>query len=388
MPHLVGALPEGAGGVPWLRQRGRCRPPQRPHQQHRQHAAAAEQRHAEQHHQRQQPVAIVAAGGDLLALCRDPGGVLRIQHAQRLEIRVAGRQRHVAPAAAVRQPLQRGRVQPRLAIAAAGARVGATARGAQAEDRHPVARVRRLARGRVVGAVGAVGQHQDVAALEAGLPQQLLRPGDPAIHPGGVERGAVAGHEVGRQRVEEQGNVGRVLGQRRHGVGIVGEHHQRHLPALAFAQQGGELGARLRQPRWRQVARQHRVGQVQRDHQRRSRLPKRALLLAQARPGQRQHRERHPGQRQHAGPCAARRMPCVLQQVRQQVRIDRIAPGIAFARLPAPPPPEQRQQQQDRQPPGTQELEVGQGVHCDAPARRRTASAIRPSMSAAPSGSG
>jgi hypothetical protein len=94
---------------------------------------------------------------------------------------------------------------------------------------------------------------------------------------------AVDRHHVGRERIEEQGDVRRVVGQRRNGIGLVRVGNQTDLAASEFLQQRRDLGPRLQQARGRQVVREDRTRQVQRDHQRRPRLPQRLFALAPAR---------------------------------------------------------------------------------------------------------
>ena len=232
------------------------------------------------------------------------------------------------------------------------------------------------------GAIGMVGQQQDVAALEAGLAQQSLRPRNRAI--GAL---AVLRHDVRLQCVKEQRHVGRVLGQGRHGVRIVRIGDKGDLPASTLAQQGRDLRARLGQPRGLQVARQRGAGQVQRDHQWRAGLPQRVFLLAHAGTRQCQHGQDRRQQAQPARQRATRRGFAGVEQVRQQVRIHSVAPSAAPARARLPPPCDQRQRQQAKQPAGPQEMQLGE-VREEAHARLRTTSASKPNANAAPNGSG
>ena len=76
---------------------------------------------------------------------------------------------------------------------------------------------------------------------------------------------AVDRHHVRRQRIEEQRDVGRIVGQRRDGEGVAGEGHQPDLPACALAQQrarswrapaaGATAAGRRRAWRWTDRAR-------------------------------------------------------------------------------------------------------------------------------------
>ena len=219
--------------------------------------------------------------------------------------------------------------------------------------------------------------------LEAGIAQQPLRPGD-----GAVDAMAVFRHHVRRQRIEEQRDIGGILGQRRHGVGVVGEGDQRDLPAGAFAQQGRDLGAGLREPRGRQVARQHRARQVDCDHQRRLALPQGMFGLAEARAGHREQGQRRRQQAEPACPLPVLRATSCIEQVRQQVRVHRVLPHAAVFRLRAPPPCEQGQGQQAEQPPRAQEMQLREIGERSVHARLRASSASRPSSSAPASGNG
>jgi hypothetical protein len=191
---------------------------------------------------------------------------------------------------------------------------------------------------------------------------------------------AVLRHHARRQRIEEQRDVRRVLGQRRHSEGIAREYHQSHLPTGTLAQQRGQLGPRLGQPRRRQIARQGGAGQVQRNHQRLLRLPQRLFVLAEAGAGQGDDRQCGRAQRQPARPCARAICRTALQQVRQQVGVDHVAPRIAALRLAAPPPRKHRQYQQRQQPPRAQEMTAESRF-----TRLRSSSASTPMLSA-PSG--
>ena len=262
----------------------------------------------------------------------------------------------------------------------------AAAFAAEPERGHPVTGRMRLRRRIRIGGLRAVGEQQDVAMPEAGIAQQALRPGDRAIRAVAVDR-----HHVRRQRIEEHRDVGGVFGQRRDGVGIVGEGDQCHLPAGAFAQQGRDLRPRLGQPRRRQVARQGGAGQVQRDDQRGLGLPQGMFRLAETRAGHRQQRQGGRQQSEPPRPLPARRPGGAIEQVRQQVRIHRLLPHAAALRARAPPPREEGQHQQAEQPPRAQEMQLrkigkrGDGI---VHARLRHTAANKPTTSAKASGHG
>ena len=200
-----------------------------------------------------------------------------------------------------------------------------------------------------------MGHQQDVAARKSRAFEQQHRFADRTL--GAL---AVVGHHLRRQRIDEQFDVGGVVGQRRHDVGIVGVGDQRDLPAAAFAQDAGELGAHLQQAGRRQVGGPRGLGQVHRDDQRRAVLPQGLRQAAPARPGQGQDRE---GQRQRGQHVAARdasiaRIAAAFDQVMQQVRIDRIAPHVAAQAQAMQPPRQHRHQDQREQPGWPHELEV------------------------------
>ena len=101
---------------------------------------------------------------------------------------------------------------------------------------------------------------EDVAVIETGLAHELDCAGDGAVRAMSVDR-----HHVGRERIEEERDVGGIVGQRRDGECVVGECDQAHLPARAFAQQRGEFRARLQQARRRQIRGQRAARQIERD---------------------------------------------------------------------------------------------------------------------------
>ena len=384
---LVGATPHAAR-VLRLRLRLRLRlclrhRQQQGHCQHRrQRTATTEQRQRQQHDQRQQPITIVAPGRCGFTACRRATIDARIQHAERAQIAIACGQRPINTATARCQCLQARRIQPRTAQAAADIEHAAL-RGTKPERGHAIAG---HARTRGLGervTIGTIGQQQDVAALEAGILQQALRPGD-----GTLDAMPILRHDIRRQRIEEQGDVGGIRGQRRDGVGIVGERDQRDFATRAFLQQAGELRTRLRQPRGWQIARQHRAGQVDRDHQRRFRLPQRPFGLAKTRARHRQQRECQSEQTEPARPRPALRTGCIVEQMRQQMRIHSVLPHAVPTRSHAPPPCKHGQREQAQQPPRAQEMQlrkIGQrGTH----ARLRSSTASRPSSNAQASGRG
>ena len=161
----------------------------------------------------------------------------------------------------------------------------------------------------------------------AGLAQQRLRPRNRAIDMVAIRR-----HHVGRQRIQIQRHIGRVRGQWCDRVGIVGKCDQRDLPATAQAQQVSEFRPRLCKPIRRQVGCQCRLRQIERHDQRLAGLQQGLLQLAQARPGQCQHRQ-HACQQGHP-PRPVRRVLATLagiEQMRQQMRIDCVLPDRAAA---------------------------------------------------------
>ena len=122
-----------------------------------------------------------------------------------------------------------------LEEAAAAIGDGRAFRGADAEHAHGQA----VALGRGAGAgetgrFGAVGDQQHVAGAAAALAYQLAREID--------RRGrlaALAWHDRGVEVLQLAGQGLGVVGQRGDDEGLGGEHHQRGLAVVAFAQQVG-----------------------------------------------------------------------------------------------------------------------------------------------------
>jgi hypothetical protein len=149
-----------------------------------------------------------------------------------------------------------------------------------------IALARGVGGGGVGGRVAVVGQQHDVAAIETRLLQQRDRALDRAI--GAM---AVDGHDVGREAVEEQRDVRGILGEGRDGVRVVGEGDEPDLAAVAFAQERGDLRARLQQARRREVRGRGGARQVDRDDERRAALPRRLRDLPPRRPREREERK-------------------------------------------------------------------------------------------------
>ena len=223
---------------------------------------------------------------------------------------------------------------------------------AEAECGHAVAHARR---GRCFTdrcAVGLAGHQQDLALRGAALTQQPRGLLDRPVRPL-----AVGGHDVGRQRIEVQRQVGGVLGQRCDREGVIGEDQQGRLARAAGREQSGELGARLQQPRGRQVAGVRRGGQLERDHQRRRRRAlQRRRQLAPARSGQGEHRAQR-GEHPASEPQQSTTIDPTFDQMRQQMRIDRAAPDIRIATSRPPAPGQHRQHEQRPQPQRPREME-------------------------------
>lgn len=165
------------------------------------------------------------------------------------------------------------------------------------------------------------------------------------------------GHDLRRQRIEEQRDVGGVVGERRDGERVARIGDQAGRPTVAFTQQFGQFRSCLQQARWRQVTGKRRLRHVHRNHHRRAAMHQRMFDGAPARPGQRKYRQhpRHALQRQHGSAMAC---DAALGKVRKQVRIDRFAPGVFAPAAPMPCKHDQRQRQQGPEPCRTQQMEV------------------------------
>jgi len=133
--------------------------------------------------------------------------------------------------------LTRGVADPAFRVAVCSAR-----RRAHAQHRDAVTLPRCRGRFTTRRGVRVIGEQEHIAVVEARLLQQPRRPRDGTIGTTAIDR-----HDVGRERIQEQRDVGDVVRQRRDGEGIVGKDHQPDLPTRARLQQPGDLGARLQQ---------------------------------------------------------------------------------------------------------------------------------------------
>src|SRR5690606_19310794 len=124
-------------------------------------------------------------------------------------------QRRVAAVAGTRQCLQRTSVQPRVQDVAARVPPRRAPGGAEAQRRYPVPGRRSAGGGGDRVAASVVGQQQDVAVGEACLAQQCHRLPDGGRGIAGRGRLQRLRHDVGRQRIQEQRDVGGVVGQGR-----------------------------------------------------------------------------------------------------------------------------------------------------------------------------
>ena len=245
------------------------------HQQQRQqaqHPAPAEQRQRQRQQQQHQQVALVLPG---------VGGAIqrhglfaprqRRFRQQRVQVAVVDLHGHVAAAGvggqlAQQRLVQRGHHDGAVAVleeAAAGQRYRRTGGGAHAQHRQARTAVGQgpLDSGAVL-VPDAVGHQQYPAVADAGRMQQV----DGLCH---RRRGVTAGqrHHAGVQRRQQVGDGGGVVGQGRDDVGVTGVGDQPGLPLLARGQQVLQFLPRPVQPRGGQVARFHRVAQVQHQHQ-------------------------------------------------------------------------------------------------------------------------
>ena len=186
--------------------------------------------------------------------------------------------------------------------------------------------------------------------IEARLLHQAHGRGDGLVGLLSVHR-----HHIRLQRIQEQGHVGGIIGQRRHGESFTCISDQRDLATGTFAQQGGQLGPHLQQARRRQVGSRNRTGHIHGDHQRRMRLPQRLFALAPAWPGQHQYGD---DETQRAQPHATTHdIAATFQQMRQQVCVHHVLPHVATTLAHAPQGPQRGQGQQGPQPVRTQEMQ-------------------------------
>ena len=359
VPGLVGALPQPALaglGRPREQRQARCQ------RQHRQQRAAPERQRGQQHQRQQQPVTLVGTHRRVPAPARGRRASLSGLRPGSMVCRLEGLE---LPRSSRSERLQRAGVHARAGQPPGGVPVRGARGCPQAQHGDPVAAARR-GRGSAAGRLaGVVGEQQHVAPLEAALLHQLHRPGD-----GAFGTAAVGGHDVRCQGVQEQADVARVFGQRRHGVGFTGKNHERHFATRARLQDLADRRARLQQTRGLQVVGQRCAGQVQRDHQRRGLLPQRLFLLAPAGARQCQDRQRADGGREQRAAGAAPPRPR-RQKVRQQVRIHPSRPCIIAAPAPMPPREQQHKCQQRPQPLRPDEVQVAKGLDHGAAPRRQ-----------------
>ncbi|MNN05521.1 hypothetical protein D3C81_1182860 [compost metagenome] len=298
MLKLVRTLPPPAllGGGSRLHHRQQCAQCEQ-----RQYPARATESEQGQQQQRQhQPIAFVLPGFALLALLPAAGLRPWLQHVQRLQIGIGAGDALIAATTSNCQCAQRCLVQVRMLDATARIAIRSALQGAQTQYRHLMPGRTQLRCGSHGGSIGVIGQQQHVAIARTGLLQQISRPGQCAVGLLSIQR-----HDFRRQRIQKQRDIGRVIGQRRHGEGFPRIGNQCHFAALAFAQQGGELGPHLQQPRWRQIRGANAAGKVEHDHQRRLGFPQRLLHLPPTRPGQCKHCQQQAQRQRHTPPPAA-----------------------------------------------------------------------------------
>ena len=103
-----------------------------------------------------------------------------------------------------------------------------------------------------------------------------------------VGTAALYRHEAGIERLEQGANGIHVTGQRCHGKGITGKHHQPGLSFLVAGENVLDFETCPHQPRGLQVPVEHGTRQVQHDDACRAGLVKRLRLFLPHRVGQRQ----------------------------------------------------------------------------------------------------
>ncbi len=172
--------------------------------------------------------------------------------------------------------------------------------------------------------------------------------------------GIIAGdrHHRRIERIDQIRDRVGIVGQRRDDERIAGVGDQRGLRIAAASEDVGDLVACALEAARLDVLRRHAGVEFERDHARGLVLEQR---LRQAFPGGAGKRNagEYPGRgQQPAGPAHRRCVVTAHQQMFEQMRIDRAAPGIRVRAMQTQRTPEQRQSQQREQPPRAQKMEI------------------------------
>jgi hypothetical protein len=219
--------------------------------------------------------------------------------------------------------------------------------------------------------VFAVGEDHHHPALALGgqeLERGLHRP---------LQVGAREGDHARRHPLEKDRHRAQVRGQGQQRVGVAGEHHHRDAVALELRQQAAQGLDAAPHPRRPQVLAQHRVGDVERDHQVAG--PHRLLvgLLAPLRARERERDQRRGGAPREHAPEPGGRRPA--EQARPHLR--RRQPPLLRQPAAAAQHRERRgqgRQRQQHEPPG-----LGEAHHGALPTAASKAVAATSSTSAA-----
>ncbi len=217
-------------------------------------------------------------------------------------------------------------------------------RAADAEHRDGEPGRVRASRGFDRALIGAVGEHDDVAAMKPGLLDQLLRLGDRS-------RCVIAGdrHRRRIERIDEIAHGADVVGQRRCDVRFARIADQRGLVVLAAFEDVDDLVARALEAARFFVLRHHRRRELERDHARGLVAIERHRLALPRGARECERCERPERDREHDAGAAGAGIDA-LDQVRQEMRIDCTAPCAGIGAAAMAQQPEQRNREQQQQP--------------------------------------
>ena len=235
-----------------------------------------------------------------------------------------------------------------------------TGRAADAKHRHREPLRVRLARGRDGCVVGTIGEQDDVARVQAGLLNQFF---------GLLDRTGCAiardRHRRRIQRVDEIAHGADVVGQRRGDERLAGVTDERGLIILAAFENVDELVTRALESARLFVLRHHRCAELEREHARRLIAIQRHRLAFPRGTGERTARHRPQDDREHDAGASGTRIDA-LDQMRQKMRIDHVAPRARVGASMATQEPERRHREQQQEPQRPQEMEVGERAHAFA----------------------
>ncbi len=381
---LVTALPQvgqARGLCRW------CRQVQREHEQHEPAAAEADRRQRQQRQQQPWPAIAPAitlrrgVAGSILG-----GGDVRLLGQHGIKIAAIGGERRILATAGGGEFAQRRLVDARehdvAAVILEETAIGQGDRrariAADSKHRQRVALPTRTPGRRQRIGPGRVGEQHDLALVLTGLLDECGGAVDRLA--GGI---ALHRHRRGIERLDQMAHGGDIVGERGDDEGGAGIGDQRRLVVAAAREHVVELEARALEAAGFDVLRQHRRRQFEREHPRGLVAQQRHRLAFPRRTGQGQTGDEPTQSGQHTWQA---RDPAVtaLDQVRQQLRIDRVAPATGIAAAASQQQPQQRHGGEREQRPWPQEMKIGdESAHASTALRQAPPASGAPNANAA-----